>query len=481
MRWRPVSEWWRDAVFYQVYVRSFADSDGDGIGDLPGITSRLAYLDELGVDAIWLTPFYPSPQVDHGYDVANYVDVDPRFGTLDDFDDLIAAAHERDIRVIVDIVPNHSSAQHPWFTGDRSRYVTVPAPDDRTPPNNWPSNWGGSAWTYDDERGHWFLHLFAPEQPDLDWHKPQVLADFDEILRFWLDRGVDGFRIDVAHGLVKDKELRDEPEPFPAVTLSSDWRTAIDQPEVHDVYRDWHRIAAEYAGDRVLVGEVVFSDLRRVAPYLRPDELHLAFNFSLIYQPWDAEQIRASVDGSLHELPIVTWVFENHDVTRIVTRFGGERQARAAALLLLALPGPVFVYQGQELGLEEVDLPDEVRQDPVFFQTKGERKGRDGCRVPIPWTRALQPNAWLPQPPSWREKSVEAQAGTAGSFLELYRQALALRPHGAFAWRESPPGTLTFDRDELTCIVHFTDERPPVGDVLLASDDENTAVWVRRA
>ena len=481
MRWPRVSEWWRDAVFYQVYVRSFADSNGDGIGDLPGLTGKLAYLDELGVDAIWLTPFYPSPQVDHGYDVANYVDVEPTYGTLDDFDDLIAAAHERGIRVIVDVVPNHSSAQHPWFAGDRSRYVTVPSADNGTPPNNWPSNWGGPAWTYDEERGHWYLHLFAPEQPDLDWHNPQVRDDFEEILRFWLDRGVDGFRIDVAHGLVKDRELRDEPEPFPTARFSSDWRTAIDQPEVHDVYRDWHRLAAEYEGDRVLVGEVVFSDQRRVAPYLRPDELQLAFNFSLIFQPWDAEEVRESIEASLRELPIVTWVFENHDVTRIVTRFGGERQARAAALLLLALPGPVFVYQGQELGLEEVDLSDEARQDPVFFQTKGERRGRDGCRVPIPWTRALQPNAWLPQPPAWSEKSVEAQTGAAGSFLDLYRRALALRPHGAFAWRESPAGTLAFDRDDLTCVVHFDDERVPLdGEIVLASDAENTAVWLRR-
>jgi alpha-glucosidase len=481
MRWPTVSEWWRDAVFYEVYVRSFADSNGDGIGDLPGLTSKLGYLDQLGVDAIWLTPFYPSPQVDHGYDVANYVDVDPRFGTLDDFDELIAAAHERDIRVIVDIVPNHSSAQHPWFGGDRSRYVTVPASNNGVPPNNWPSNWGGPAWTYDDERGHWYLHLCAPDQPDLDWHNPQVRDDFDEILRFWLDRGVDGFRIDVAHGLVKDKELRDEPEPFPTVRFSSDWRTAIDQPEVHDVYRDWHRLAGEYEGDRVLVGEVVFSDQRRVAPYLRPDELQLAFNFSLVFQPWDAEKLRESIDLSLRELPIVTWVFENHDVTRIVTRFGGERQARAAALLLLALPGPAFVYQGQELGLEEVDLPDEVRQDPIFFRTNGERKGRDGCRVPLPWTRALQANAWLPQPPSWSEKSVEAQTGAAGSFLALYRQALELRPHGAFAWRDSEQGTLAFDRDDLTCIVHFGDEHVPLaGEIVLASDDEHTAVWLRR-
>jgi alpha-glucosidase len=474
-----MSEWWRDAVFYEIYVRSFCDSNGDGVGDLPGIASKLDYLVDLGVDAVWLTPFYPSPGADHGYDVADYVDVDPLFGTLADFDELIAQAHGRDLRVIADIVPNHSSSRHAWFTGDRSRYVTVPDTGSG-PPNNWPSNWGGAAWTLDEERGHWYLHLFAPEQPDLDWHNPQVRGDFEDILRFWLDRGVDGFRIDVAHGLVKDKELRDEPEPFPEVRFSSDWRTAVDQPEVHDVYRDWRRLADGYAGDRVLVGEVVFSEQTRVVPYLRPDELQLAFNFSLVFQPWEPEPIRASIEESLGVLPIVTWVLENHDVTRIVTRFGGERQARAAALLLLALPGPVFLYQGQELGLEEVDLPDEVRQDPVFLRSKGARKGRDGCRVPIPWTRALPEHTWLPQPADWGTKSVQAQTGAAGSFLELYRCALSLRPRGAFAWRKSPGGTLAFDRDRLTCIVHFGDERLPLENVVLASDAEHTAVWVRR-
>jgi alpha-glucosidase len=474
-------EWWRDAVFYQVYVRSFADSNGDGVGDIPGITSRLGYLEELGVDALWLTPFYTSPQADHGYDVADYVDVDPQFGTLADFDDLIEAAHERAIRVIVDIVPNHSSSQHPWFAHpDRRRYVFLPG-EDGGPPTGWTSAFGGSAWTRDEASGEWYLHFFAPQQPDLDWHEPSVRESFEEILRFWLDRGVDGFRIDVAHGLVKKASLADEPEPFPTDRFSSDWRTAIDQPEVHDVYRDWHRLAASYDGDRVLVGEVVFSDQQRMLPYLRPDELQLAFNFSLVFQPWDAAKIRASIDESLTTLPIVTWVFENHDVTRIVTRFGGERQARAAALLLLALPGPVFVYQGQELGLEEVDLPDGVRQDPIFHRTDGQRIGRDGCRVPIPWSRELQANAWLPQPADWSEKSVEAQTGRDGSFLELYRRALALRPDGAFAWRESPPDVIAFDRGDLTCVVRFGDSPFELnGQLVLASDDEETAVWIRR-
>ena len=475
--------WWRDAVFYEVYVRSFADANGDGVGDLPGITQRLPYLRELGVDAIWLTPFYPSPGVDHGYDVANYVDVDPLFGTLADFDELLSAAHGLGLRLIVDIVPNHTSSEHPWFTGDRSRYVTVA--DDGRLPNNWPSNWGGPAWTLDGERGHWFLHLFAPEQPDLDWHNPQVRRDFDEILRFWLDRGVDGFRIDVAHGLVKDAALRDEPEPFPAARFTSDWRTAIDQPEVHEIYRDWRRLADSYEDDRVLVGEVTFTDQRRVAPYLRPDELQLAFNFSLIFAPWEADAIRASIDESLAALPVVTWVFENHDVTRIATRFGA-RESRAAALLLLALPGPVFLYQGQELGLEEVDLPDELRQDPIFRRTHGERKGRDGCRVPVPWTAEPPADSWLPAPAVWCERCVDVQRDDPGSVWSLYRQAVALRPSGAFAWRGSPPGSLAFDRDGLTCIVNFTAGSLSVENVVLASEPvaaelpAGAAAWTTR-
>jgi alpha-glucosidase len=429
--------------------------------------------------------------VDHGYDVADYVDVDPQFGTLADFDELVAAVHELGLRMIVDIVPNHTSSAHPWFTGDRSRYVTVPEEpgllNEHGLPNNWPSVWGGPAWTRDEERGHYYLHLFAPEQPDLDWHNPQVRTDFEEILRFWLDRGVDGFRIDVAHALIKVPTLADEPGPFPAGGFSSEWRTAVDQPEVHDIYRDWRRIADSY-GARVLVGEVFFTDQTRVAPYLRPDELQLAFNFSFVFAPWDADAIRASIDSSLSELPIVTWVLENHDVTRMVTRLGGEREARAAALLLLALPGPVFIYQGQELGLEEVDLPDGLRQDPVFIHSRGERKGRDGCRVPLPWTRELPERSWLPIPVSWGDKSVEAQLDDDGSFLALYRRALELRPSGAFRWRASVPGALVFERDELVCVVNVSREPmglPKIAPVLLASEPlgeklpAGAAVWLR--
>ena len=503
----------RSAVVYEIYVRSFADSNGDGLGDLPGIRSRLPYLRDLGVDAIWLTPFYPSPDADHGYDVADYVDVDPRFGTLGDFDALVADAHELGLRVVVDVVPNHSSREHPWFRNaladpshpDRARYVFRPGRDGG-PPNNWPSNWGGPAWTLDERSGEWFLHLFAPEQPDLDWHNPQVRADFEEILRFWLGRGVDGFRIAVGHALFKDASLRDEQEPFPVSMFSSDWRAAVDQPEVHGVYREWRRLAREYEGERVLVGEVVFSDPARVAPYVRDDELHMAFNFTLLFQGWDATAVRGAIDASFAALADVgappTWVLENHDVTRLPTRYGGGadgvRRARAAALLLLALPGPVFLYQGQELGLEEVDLPDDLRQDPIFRRTKGARKGRDGCRVPIPWEDgppgfgSTSGTPWLPIPDGWQEKTVAAQRADDRTALALYREALALRSgfDGDFLWRASPAGTLVFERGSVVCAVNV--DGPPLelprGDLLLASEPlpeahvpAGAAAWVRTA
>jgi alpha-glucosidase len=500
-----MTQWWRTAVFYEIYVRSFQDSDGDGVGDLEGIRSRLPYLRELGVDAIWLTPFYPSPGADHGYDVADYFGVDPLFGTLADFDALLADAHELGLRVIVDIVPNHTSRDHPWFRNalsspehpDRARYVFRPGRNGG-PPNNWPAVFGGPAWTLDEASGEWYLHLFAPEQPDLDWHNADVQADFEEVLRFWLDRGVDGFRIDVAWALFKDNALPDETEPFPQSVYSSDWRKAVDQPELHPLYRRWRALADGY-GERVLVGEVVFSDPARVAPYVRADELHLAFNFTLLLEPWDADAFRAAIDRTLEAKRGVgatpTWVLENHDIVRIATRYGGLRQARAACLLLLALPGPVFLYAGEELGLEEIDLPDELRQDPILKRSGGKRRGRDGCRIPIPWNGKSpgfgftggQP--WLPIPDYWRDVSVEAQRGDAGSTLELHRRALALRGEldGAFAWRDSLPGTLIFERGCVVCCVNMSaDELQLQGDVLLASEPDvadvlpaGTAAWVR--
>jgi alpha-glucosidase len=504
------SPWWRSAAFYQIYVRSFQDSDGDGVGDLEGIRRRLPYLRDLGVDALWLTPFYPSPQADHGYDVADYSDVDPRFGSLADFDALVAGAHELGLRVTIDIVPNHTSDQHEWFRNaladpshpDRRRYVFLPG-EDGGPPTGWTSAFGGSAWTRDEASGEWYLHFFAPQQPDLDWHEPSVRESFEEILRFWLDRGVDGFRIDVAHALFKDRSLPQMVEPVPRPPFG-DWLTALMQPELHPLYRRWRTIADEYPGDRMYVGEIVIEDQDRVATYVEPDQLHLSFNFALLFAEWDAAGMRATIDRTLVALGKVgapaTWVFENHDVTRLPTRYGGGelglRRARAAALLLFGLPGTSFTYEGQELGLEEVELPDEARQDPIFFRTNGERVGRDGCRVPIPWTR--EPPAfgfttgepWLPMPREWGAKSVEAQAGDPTSMLELYRAALRLRPRGeGFEWRESPEGAMIFDRGDLTVAVNFDgpELELPEGELVLASDPDvtatlppSTSAWIRR-
>ena len=503
-----MSEWWRSAVLYQIYVRSFADSDGDGVGDLQGIRSRLPYLRELGVDGIWLTPFYPSPGADHGYDVSDYVDVHPQFGTLADFDALVAGAHELGLRLIVDIVPNHTSNEHRWFRNaiadpahaDRARYFFRPGRDGG-PPNGWTSAFGGPAWTRDERTGDYYLHFFAPEQPDLDWHQQSVRREFEDVLRFWLDRGVDGFRIDVAHALFKAQDLREMHEPVPR-TWDGDWLTALDQPELHDLYRGWRQLADTYPGERMFVGEIVLRNQETIARYVRPDELQLAFNFALLHETWDATAIRETIDATRTALGAVgapsTWVFENHDVTRLPTRYGGgaqgARRARAAALLLLALPGTAFVYEGQELGLEEVDLPDELRQDPIFFRTKGERPGRDGCRVPIPWENEppgfgfTTGTPWLPIPEEWATVTVVAQAGDPASMLELYRAGLALRPREEpFAWRESPPGTLAFTRGGLLCVVNVDAAAIPLpaGELLLASDPDlrdilprDTAVWL---
>jgi len=487
--------WWRDAVVYEIYVRSFADANGDGVGDLAGIRARLPYVRDLGVDAIWLTPFFPSPGADHGYDVASYVDVDPQFGSLSDFDALLADAHALGLRVVIDIVPNHTSIEHPWFREHPEYYVWSDEP------NNWLSVFGGPAWKRDQATGRYYLHLFAPEQPDLDWHNPDVRCEFDAIYRFWLDRGVDGIRLDVAHGLFKDPELRDEAEPVPGAELHSfDRRRAIDRPELHPYYHELRALVDSYPGDRFVVGEVFFRDPDRVAQYVRPDELHLVFNFTLLFEDWSSDGFRSAIDRSLRSLGTVgataTWVLESHDVTRLPTRYGGgaegRRRARAAALLLLALPGAAFLYQGQELGLEEVELPDEARQDPIFFRTHGERFGRDGCRVPVPWTRSLAEwrDPWLPIPADFAERSVEAQEGRAGSMLEVFRTALALRPHGPFGWLPAPPGVLLFARGDVMCAVNV-DGAPfalPAGEVLLASEElsdrllpAGAAAWSARA
>ncbi|MET0881933.1 MAG: glycoside hydrolase family 13 protein [Acidimicrobiales bacterium] len=491
-----VVPWWREAVIYEIYVRSFADADGDGIGDLAGIRSRLPALVDLGVDAIWLTPFYPSPQADGGYDVADPCAVDPRFGTMADFDALLATAHELGLRLLVDIVPNHTSVEHPWFRAAlaggpgspaRDRYWFRPGrgPAGDEPPNDWQSVFGGPAWTRitepDGQPGPWYLHLFAPEQPDLDWTRTEVRDGFESILAFWLDRGVDGFRIDVAHGLVKDPELADIAGRFAHAGVAAEGHPHWDRDEVHDIYRGWRRLIDTYPGDRIFVAEAYLGSARRLARYVRPDELHTAFNFDLLLAPWDATALTDAIDESITGLTEVgatpTWVLSNHDMVRHVTRYGGgdlgRRRARAAALLLLALPGAAYLYQGEELGLPEVtDLPDDALQDPTFLRSGGRERGRDGCRVPLPWAGdepsygfGPGPAAWLPHPADWAALTREQQVADADSMLHLYRSALALRRDlpslgaGPFAWAEGPPGVVTFHRGPgFTCVVNVGDD-----------------------
>ncbi|MHB1801010.1 MAG: glycoside hydrolase family 13 protein [Actinomycetes bacterium] len=536
--------WWRDAVFYQVYIRSFADANGDGIGDLPGIRSRLSYLADLGVDGIWITPFYPSPMADGGYDVADYRDIEPRFGTLADADALVDDAHRLGIRVVIDLVPNHTSNEHRWFrealaaapgSPQRARYLFRDGrgPDGASPPNNWLSVFGGVAWTRVPD-GQWYLHLFAPEQPDLDWTNPQVHEEFTSVLRFWLDRGVDGFRIDVAHGLAKDPQLPDLPTEAlnPEGTAAERWfaergrhHPFWDRPEVHAIYREWRQELASYqdraespvargAAEPMMVAEawVPFPD--QLSRYVRPDELAQAFNFDFLECPWDAGELRGSIDRSISATSSVgastTWVLSNHDVQRHVTRYGGgrvgRRRAQAAALLMLALPGSAYLYQGEELGLEEVvDLPEEVLADPVWERSGHTDRGRDGCRVPVPWT-TTGPSlgfgtgpGWLPQPPAWAAQSVAAQAGQEGSTLELYRAALRHRHAepslggGTMRWHDSPSGGLVFSRGaDLVIAVNLGDQPlalPAHRGIVLASGPldphgrlpVDTAVWLRTA
>ncbi|MET8676409.1 glycoside hydrolase family 13 protein [Streptomyces sp. NPDC004647] len=487
---QPDAAWWRSAVIYQVYVRSFADSDGDGIGDLRGIRERLPHLADLGVDAVWLTPFYASPQADGGYDVADYRAVDPLFGDLPDADDLVRRAHELDLKVIVDIVPNHTSDQHLWFraalaegagAASRNRYHFRPGKgvDGELPPNDWESVFGGPAWTRttdpDGTPGEWYLHLFASEQPDLNWDNPEVREEFESILRFWLDLGVDGFRIDVAHGMVKAPGLPDIGAREQAKMIGAQVLPFFDQDGVHEIHRSWRRLLDSYGGDRIGVAEAWAPSAERLALYVRPDELHQAFNFQFLTCDWDATAMRTVIDDSLAASTSVgaptTWVLSNHDVVRHTTRYGGGerglRRARSAALLTLALPGSTYVYQGEELGLPEVvDLPDEVRQDPAFFRGDGQDGTRDGCRVPIPWSGDRAPygfgpgGSWLPQPAAWQELSVEAQSGDPRSTLELYRSALALRRElpglgdGPMTWLDAPEGVLAVSRPGFVCTLN---------------------------
>jgi alpha-glucosidase len=552
-----ISAWWRDAVIYQIYPRSWADADGDGVGDLPGITARLPHLAALGVDAVWLSPFYTSPQHDAGYDVADYRDVDPLFGTLDDFDAMTATAHDFGLRVVVDIVPNHSSDEHAWFRAalasppgspERARYLfrdgRGAAGDE--PPNNWQSMFGGPAWTRvteaDGSPGQWYLHLFDTTQPDFDWTNDEVRDELEDVLRFWLDRGVDGFRIDVAHGLVKAEGLPDGDLDHDANADATALTPMWDQPGVHDIYRRWRKLADSYAAegqdaDRILCAEAWVLPAEALARYVREDELHQSFNFEYLMTPWLADDQRATITRSLAHAEAVgapqTWVLSNHDVVRHATRLGyrqqpglqriegigpddpqpdtalGLRRARAATAVMLALPGSAYLFQGEELGLPEATrLPGEVRQDPTFARTGGASKGRDGCRVPVPWEDGVPSfgfgpadAAWLPQPAEYGELAVDRQIGRPDSTLMLYTELLALRKElrlgrGTLTWLDGYPADVlaflvTSSEGSVTVLANLGDVAlalPDGADVLASSLSRHDStfiatdetVWLRR-
>ena len=551
---RSARPWWRDAVTYQIYIRSFADSNGDGKGDIGGIRSRLGYLKKLGIDAIWITPWYPSPQKDHGYDVADYMNIEPDYGTLNDAEMMIKEAHQLGIRVIIDIVPNHSSDQHSWFqealnsapgSKQRDRYIFRDGKGENgdIPPNNWQAIFGGSAWQRviekDGKPGQWYLHLFAVEQPDFNWENSEVIEYFERTLRFWLDRGVDGFRIDVAHGMVKAPGLPDVLENDSATPemLAAQQMPFWDQEGVHEIYRKWRKILESYPGDRMAVAEAWVSPASRIALYLRPDELANSFNFDFLTSLWDVNELKKNIDSSLKAIKEVgapaSWVFNNHDVVRSVDRFAlglqpgrgettfdrhgdvtkldielGIRRARAGALLMLALPGGAYIYQGEELGLPEVrDIPEDRLEDPRWLMSNRTDKGRDGCRVPIPWSNDANSSfgfstninignqgSWLPQPAWWGNYAVSIQEKDTNSTLELYRKALLIRSNeaglgdGEMEWLNLGERLLAFKRaDNFACIINFGAPFPlPDGEILLSSSPfsgnelpSDCGVWMR--
>ena len=551
---RSSRSWWRDAVTYQIYIRSFADGNGDGKGDIQGIRSRLKYLKNLGIDAIWITPWYPSPQKDHGYDVADYLDIEPDYGTLSEAELMINEAHQLGIKVIIDIVPNHSSDQHKWFieavnsdpgSKARDRYIFRDGRGNHgeIPPNNWHSVFGGSAWQRiiekDGRPGQWYLHLFAVEQPDFNWDNQEVHEYFEKVLRFWLDRGVDGFRIDVAHGMVKAPGLPDIEENLSSEMLAARRLPFWDQDGVHEIYRKWRRILNSYPGDRMAVAEAWVSPASRIALYLRPDELANSFNFDFLTSIWDIQDLKRNIDLSLQAIQSVgapaSWVFNNHDVVRSVDRFAlglrpgvgettldrhgdvsklnleiGIRRARSGALLMLALPGGAYIYQGEELALPEVrDIPEDRLEDPRWFLSEKTDKGRDGCRVPLPWSanesgsfgfsineKLGKENSWLPQPNWWGNYSAENQEHDPNSTLNLYRKALEIRKteiglgDGELEWLNMSDQVLAFKRPgNFACIVNFGAAfKIPNGEVLIASTPiedgilpEDGALWMRLA
>ncbi len=523
-------QWWRDAVVYQIYVRSFSDADGDGIGDLEGIRARLGYLELLGVDAIWLTPFYTSPMVDHGYDVADPRDVDPAFGDLAAFDRLVADAHEHGLRVTIDLVPNHTSSEHEWF---RAAVDAAPGSPERAryhfrrgrgeggdePPNNWQSVFGGPAWSRvqnpDGTPGEWYLHLFAPEQPDLNWTNAEVWTDLEKTLRFWLDRGVDGFRIDVAHGMSKPPDLPDAREDRTPTQDGERWAASVVEPDprfdhddVHSVHRMIRAVLDHYPG-RLVVGEVWVGDSARFSRYVRSDELHLGFNFRLVRAPFEAAAIRTAIEQSLAAVAAEgappAWTLSNHDVSRPVTRYGGGAaglaRARAMALVELALPGVVYLYNGEELGLPDVEVPDDALQDPMWELSGRTRRGRDRCRVPIPWEGSApgygftSGDPWLPMPPDYGKLVAAEQLEDTGSMLSLVRRAIELRKtHPGFEgkeleWFGAPDGCFAFRRTGTTfvCALNTSTELVPLppGEAILASGPltdgmlpPDTAAWL---
>lgn len=492
------SPWWHDAVVYQIYPRSFADSNNDGEGDFVGITARLEHVASLGVDAVWFSPFYKSPNRDGGYDVSNPREVDPRFGTLDDFKQMMNRADELGLKVIVDLVPNHFSDKHQWFqaalaaapnSAERRRFHFYDGRGEsgELPPNNWESVFGGPSWTRVNEPngrpGQWYLHLFDSSQPDLNWDNPEVNEDFEKTIKFWLDLGVAGFRIDVAHGLAKEQIYQDHPDPvaltaalrLDVTDMDPDYRKQLltdipffDRDGVHQIYRGWRKIIDTYPGDRFFVAEAWVYPTSRAVRYVRPDELHQIFNFDFLTIEWDAAKIKSAVERVTTEFANVTapptWVLDNHDSPRVASRLGGGevglQKARALAMITQALPGNLYIYQGEELGLEDAPVAAADRQDPIFFRTNGQQLGRDGVRVPLPWQGDEPPfgfsasKSWLPQPASWRDLTVAAQNEKADSTLNLYRKLLRLRrSHPALGglteinWIESEPGILRFERN----------------------------------
>ncbi|MFP3881366.1 MAG: glycoside hydrolase family 13 protein [Actinomycetota bacterium] len=531
--------WWRNSLVYQVYIRSFADGDGDGTGDIAGLRSRLPYLASLGVDAIWVNPWYESPMNDGGYDVADYRSINPLFGTLDEAKLLIEEASDLGLRLLADLVPNHTSSEHEWFqaalaappgSSERDRYHFLPGRghNGKEPPNDWQSVFGGPAWTRVPD-GEWYLHLFDPSQPDLNWENPEVRAEFESIIRYWMDLGAVGFRVDVAHSLVKAPgypDLGEKLEEFMATPHAED-HPHWNRPELHEIVKGWRRVLDEYE-DSVMIAEAWLPDWKHLVDYLRPGEYHQAFDFLFLQSPWDAGVMRESVREALEATASVgkvpTWVLSNHDVVRHATRYAlpqdveakewllngdrslldpekGLRRARAAALLMLALPGSVYLYQGEELGLPEVhDLPPGALDDPMWERSAHTEKGRDGCRVPIPWSRRGpsfgfgEESGWLPQPKGWEDLSVEAQEGDGDSTLELYRAAVRVRAEHLVGdedleWLHLGDDVIAFRRGGgLVCVVNYGPHPVslPAGTVLLISNplegDElpaDTAAWVQ--